>query len=105
MPADHSFRAHDDESLLPTGPKPARQNPEDFIERSQSRSWMLSFQDGELLSKNEIFQQKSAASMQTQENGCHQQQKYAKHCRARSMIWLMRDSVTISILCNGRIGT
>jgi hypothetical protein len=59
---------------------------------------MLSFQDGELLSKNEIFQQKSAASMQTPENGCHQQQKYAKHYRARSMIWLMRDSVTISFL-------
>jgi hypothetical protein len=35
MPADHSFRAHEYESLLPTGPKPARQNPEDFIERSQ----------------------------------------------------------------------
>jgi len=29
---------------------------------------MLSFQDGELLSKNEIFQEKSAASMQTPEN-------------------------------------
>jgi len=69
MPADHSFRAHDDESLLPTGPKRARQNPEDFIERSQSRSWMLSFPAGELLSKNEIFQQKSAASMPTPENG------------------------------------
>src|SRR5258708_18994271 len=103
MPADHSFKAHDDESLLPTGPKPARQNPEDFIERSQSRSWMLSFQDGELLSKNEIFQQKSAASMQTPENGCHQRQKYAKdakHYPARSMIWLMRDCVTISFFCN-----
>ena len=87
---------------LPTGPKPERQNPEDFIERSQSRSWMLSFQEGEL-SKNEIFQQKSAASMQTPENGCHQRQKYAKHAkhyRARSMTWLMRDSVTISFLCN-----
>jgi hypothetical protein len=69
MPADHSFRAHDDESLLPTGPKPARQNPEDFIERSQSRSWMPSFPAGELLSKNEIFQQKSGASMPTRENG------------------------------------
>jgi hypothetical protein len=42
MPADHSFRAHDDESLLPTEPKPARQNPEDFIERSQSRSAFVS---------------------------------------------------------------
>jgi len=30
---------------------------------------MLSFPAGELLSKNEIFQQKSAASMPTPENG------------------------------------
>jgi hypothetical protein len=40
---------------------------------------LLSFQDGGLLSKNEIFQQTSAASLQTPGNRCHQQTKYAKH--------------------------
>jgi hypothetical protein len=40
---------------------------------------MLSFKHGELLPKNQIFQEKSAASIETAESSCQEEPNYAKH--------------------------
>ena len=86
MPTDHGFRADHDESLIPARPKPSCQNPEKLIERAQLRSRMPSFQHGELLPEDQVFQQKSTASMKTLENSCHEEPNCAKHCAIAKMV-------------------
>ena len=41
--------------------------------------WMLSFQHGELLPENHIFQEKTAARMETAESSCQKEPNCAKH--------------------------
>src|ERR1700693_6455547 len=79
MPTDYSFRTDDDESLLPARPEYSRQNPKELVECSESRSRMLSFQHGELLPKNQVFQEKSAARIETAGNGWNKKPNCAKH--------------------------
>jgi hypothetical protein len=49
VPKHNSLWTHKNESLFPSRPESSRQNPEESIERFQSRSWMSSFQCRELL--------------------------------------------------------
>ena len=57
VPSYDRLRTHDKERLFPSRPEASRQNPEEFIERRQSRPGMFPLQRRELLAKGEIFQQ------------------------------------------------
>jgi hypothetical protein len=56
MPPNHSLWANDNEGLLPTRPKPVRENPEEPIEHVQPGPRVFALENGELLPENEIFQ-------------------------------------------------
>ena len=43
VPADYGFGRDDDEGLLPTGPDPPSNYPEDFIEDAEARTTMSTF--------------------------------------------------------------
>jgi hypothetical protein len=55
VPTEHGFGGDDNEGLLPSGPEPAGDDPEDLIKHLQSWPGMLSFQYGELLAEGEIL--------------------------------------------------
>jgi hypothetical protein len=52
VPPDHRFQSDQKESLLPSGPEPVRQNPEDPIEYRQPWPGMPSLQRCELLAQS-----------------------------------------------------
>jgi hypothetical protein len=56
MPPNHSLWADDNEGLLPTRPKPVRENPEEPIEHVQPGPRVFALENGELLPENEIFE-------------------------------------------------
>jgi hypothetical protein len=47
VPADYGFGCDDDEGVLPTGPDPPSNYPEDFIEDAEARTTMLTFRGSE----------------------------------------------------------
>jgi hypothetical protein len=59
MPADHGLGSDYQESLLPSRPEAARENPEEFVQRAELGPGMLALQDRELLAKRQILQQKA----------------------------------------------
>ena len=61
MPANDGVRLHDKKRLLPAGPEPAQHDPEQPIQRSETRLRMPGFQHGELLPQSEVFKKKIAA--------------------------------------------
>src|SRR5882762_1933729 len=68
MPSHNSIRAHDDESLFPSGPELSRQHPENPVEYCQPRSGTSSLQCRELLTKGEVFEQQRATSPKKAKN-------------------------------------
>ena len=60
MPSNYRLWGDHDESIFPSGPKPSRHDPEEFIERHQFRSGMSPFQRCELLTKGQIFEKERA---------------------------------------------
>jgi hypothetical protein len=63
---------HKNESLFPSGPEPSRQNPEELIERWQSRPWMSPSQRRELLAKSEVFEKQPATTREESEDRTRQ---------------------------------
>jgi hypothetical protein len=55
VPTDHGFGGDDNEGLLPSGPKPAGDDPADPIKYLQPWPGMLSFQYCKLLAESEIL--------------------------------------------------
>jgi hypothetical protein len=51
VPPDDGVRKHDDEKLLPAGPDLTSGDPEQFVEQGQSRPWMPTLKNCELLSE------------------------------------------------------
>ena len=51
MPGDNGFRFDNDQHVAPCRPKPAQQNPEHPILRSQSRARMFSLEYAQLLAQ------------------------------------------------------
>jgi len=64
VPTHDGLRAHDHESLFPSGPKPPQQNPEELIECGQPWSRMSSLQCRELLAKSHIFKKHLVTSVE-----------------------------------------
>ena len=56
MPPDHRLRFHNDQNIRPSRPYVPQGGPEEAVETVQRRSWPLSFEHGDLLSKSENFQ-------------------------------------------------
>src|SRR5437867_2720398 len=54
MPTDHRLWSDDNERLLPGRPKPASDDPEEFVERAEFRFGMLALQDCQLLSQGHL---------------------------------------------------
>jgi hypothetical protein len=61
MPANDCFRLDENQCSPPTGPEPAQHHPEQFVGSSKSRRRMFLFQDSELLSQSQIFQEQIPA--------------------------------------------
>jgi len=61
VPTNHGLRGNQEEGLLPSGPKLAREHPEELIERRELRPGVPAFQEGELLSKRQILKEKALA--------------------------------------------
>jgi hypothetical protein len=58
VPADYGLASDHHESLLPSGPEPAREHPEEFVHKTELGPGMLALQYGELLAKRQILEQK-----------------------------------------------
>ena len=59
MPVDHGLGSDNQESLRPGGPEAARENPEEPVQRAKPGPGMSAFQNSQLLSKRQIFQQET----------------------------------------------
>ena len=62
MPSDHCVGHDHDKSLLPTRPELSGNDPEQFVERTESWPTASSLQNHELLAKGQIFEQDVAAA-------------------------------------------
>jgi hypothetical protein len=60
-------------------PEPARYDPEEFVDGSQSWPRLLPFEDGELLAKGEVFEHETAASPKHAKYGSKPEPKQVKH--------------------------
>ena len=56
MPPDDGFGFDDDESVGPTRPDMAKQNPEQSAAPAEPRPWSSLLQNGELLTQGSIFE-------------------------------------------------
>ena len=55
MPANDGLGEDDDEKLLPVGPELSYRDPEQFVGQIHLRSWVPTFEDGQLLSQDNIL--------------------------------------------------
>ena len=67
MPTDHRLWSDDNERLLPGRPKPASDDPEEFVERAEFRFGMLALQDCQLLSQGHLQEQTPTEAKQASE--------------------------------------
>jgi hypothetical protein len=65
--------------MLPVGPVPPGQDPEQFVRRSESRFGMASPQHQQLLAQSRVFQQQIAAGADETRNWAEGQPQQAKH--------------------------
>lgn len=73
MPADHRLRAHNDEGLLPSCPESARENPEGFVEQAKVRPRVKPFQNSELLTQHEVFEQEVRTTSEDSKTGAEEE--------------------------------
>ena len=59
VPAGNALRTHHDQGLFPSRPVLSRKDPEELVERSQTRPWVLALEDEELLPQRQVFKQKA----------------------------------------------
>jgi len=75
MPTDHRLWSDDNERLLPGRPKPASDDPEEFVERAEFRFGMLALQDCQLLSQGHLQEQTPTEAKQASECPNHSRKK------------------------------
>jgi hypothetical protein len=61
MPANYGLGLNEDQRPLPSRPKPSQCHPEQFVMSGKPRLRVFPFQNGELLPKCQVFQEKVAA--------------------------------------------
>src|SRR5262249_31489779 len=79
MPADHGFGLHDEENIGPAGPQTLQGSPEQPAERSQSGTWSLAIEDGNLLAESKNFQGDIATSTEEDATRGKQRQDEFEH--------------------------
>jgi hypothetical protein len=62
VPAHDRFRRNDDERLFPFRPQSEGGDPEQFVNDAKVRTPPSSFQDDELLTKNQVFQSEASTT-------------------------------------------
>jgi hypothetical protein len=60
VPTDHGLGSDNHENLLPSGPEPASQHPEEFVQGAKLGFGMPTLQYRELLSKRQILQKQAS---------------------------------------------
>ena len=71
--------AHDNESLLPSGPKLSGQDPEEFIEYFESWPRVPAFQCRELLAKGQVFKKQAATRSEEAKDHSREEPKRIYH--------------------------
>jgi hypothetical protein len=61
MPADHGFGSDHQERLFPVRPHPAREHPEEFVNKAESRFGVPAIQSSKLLTKRQILNEQRSA--------------------------------------------
>src|SRR6266852_854848 len=84
VPTHDRLWTHNNESLFPSGPESPRKNPEELIERCQSRPWMPSFQRRELLTKGQVFKKEPMTSAEEPKKCAHQESDGTYHAKVLS---------------------
>lgn len=91
-------------------PEPASYDPEEFVDGSQPWPRLLTFKDGELLAKGEVFEHQTAARPKPAKHGSEPEPKQVKHgkkviadpladCPAKLLISQPDRIVTMHTVC------
>lgn len=81
VPSNYCFWIHDNESLLPAGPNPARKYPEASVKRIKSRLRMPTLQHRELLTERQVLQQEAPTALEDANECAQQELQETKHER------------------------
>jgi len=84
VPTHDGLWTHNNESLFPSGPESPRKNPEELIERCQSRPWMPSFQRRELLTKGQVFKKEPTTNAEEPKKSAYQESDGTDHAKVIS---------------------
>jgi hypothetical protein len=83
VPPDDSFGTHEDEGLFPAGPESPRDYPEEPIGHSESGPEMPALQNGELLPKDQVFEQQRTTRLKDSKNSPRDEPNNLYHASAR----------------------
>ena len=86
VPAGNGLCTHEDQGLFPSRPVLSRKDPEELIERSQTRPWVLAFEDEELLPEGHIFEPEAPARTENANKRGQKESNRVKHTGVLSQI-------------------
>ena len=73
VPADNGLRLDEDQRLLPANPQPPQHHPEQLVASNKPGLRMLPFENAELLSKSQVFEEQVAARAKQSRNRDNQE--------------------------------
>jgi len=79
VPANNGLRLNEDQCPLPSRPQPPQDYPEKLVGYSKSRQRVPLFQNGELLTKGQVFQEEVAARTAKQNEKIEQELQRTEH--------------------------
>jgi hypothetical protein len=79
MPAHDGFGRNDDERVLPSGPDPSSDYPEELIEWVDDRARMSTFQRDELLRQSKILEKETSPPAKEADKHSKAEPDEAKH--------------------------
>src|ERR1019366_4160950 len=114
MPANHGLRSNEDQRPFPARPNSSQNDPEQPVDRTQSRARSLCVQSQQLLPKGEVLQEEFFSGAKDGDDPAEQISKTHKHqgiiaksaprrCACKSLILrtrgvLARDSASKSLI-------
>src|SRR5271169_4115571 len=79
MPANHGLRGDKYQRSLPASPKFSQNDPEQPVDRTQSRAWSLCMQSQQLLPKGEVLEEEFSSGAKGGDNPAEQMSKAHEH--------------------------
>jgi hypothetical protein len=79
MPANDRLRLHENQCPAPACPEPPQHDPEQFVSGSKPRQRMLLFENPELLTQGQVFQEQITASAKEPSGEKNQEPEQAQH--------------------------